>query len=49
MDTHSTLYGTDTTKRPRRTVPPPKSRLRYWTFYLAGILLLGLIINQYLA
>lgn len=49
MDTHSTLYGTDTTQRPRRTIPPPKSRLRYWIFYLAGILLLGLIVNQYLA
>jgi len=49
MDTHSTLYGTDTTKRPRHRAYGPKSHVRYWIAWCCGILLLGLIINQYLA
>jgi len=45
----SSLDGTDAMNRQRRRTSQPKRRLTYWITFFAGILLVCLLINMYLA
>ena len=49
MDISSVADGTDKVNRPGQRTCGPKSHVRYWITWFSGIVLLGLLVNQYMA